>query len=139
MRMTPIATAAAAVLALAACAPTEADPNIAGSPTASGKPAPAKKSKPANGLHTVVYEIGGTARKGLITYSTPSGQEQANGAKVPWTKTFKAKDGEFLSVSAQNDGGGTINCKISVDGKLLKRSQSSGQFAIASCDGMLGL
>lgn len=137
--MRTIALAAAAVLALAACAPTDADPNLADTPSASGKPAQAKKAKSANGLHTVVYEIGGTARKGLITYSTPSGQEQANGAKVPWTKTFKAKGGEILQVSAQNDGGGTITCKISVDGKMVKKAQSSGQFAIASCDGMLGL
>lgn len=87
----------------------------------------------------MVYTVAGTATKGLITYSTPSGQEQKNGAKVPWKKTFKAKDGEILAVSVQNAGGGSVTCSITLDGKVIKKGKSTGSYAIASCDGIIGL
>lgn len=78
--------------------------------------------------------------KALVTYSTPSGQEQQNGARVPWHRTFKVKKNSFdvLTVSAQNSGGGTITCEIYVDGKKVKAAKSSGAYAIASCDHPLG-
>lgn len=141
MRHITIAAAAVAVLAisLTACQPDEADPNI----TQSGKAA-AKTTGKKKGQHTVTYQLAGTAKKGDITYSTPSGDEQQNGAKLPWHKTFIAGQGEFLSVSVQNSAttasgdlaGGTVTCKILLDGKLIKQAKSSGQAAIASCDHM---
>jgi hypothetical protein len=118
---------------------TTADPNIAAPPVASAGSEGADTGQTgADGLHAVTYEIGGSAAKGLITYSTPSGQEQQNGARVPWTKTFKAKGGELLGVSAQNGGGGSVTCSITVDGKVIKRGKSTGEYAIVSCDGMIG-
>ncbi|MDL4821013.1 MmpS family transport accessory protein [Actinomadura opuntiae] len=142
MRITAIAAVAGATvltLSLTACNPDEADPNIA----QSGKPA-AKTSAKKKGRHTVTYQLGGTAKKGDITYSTPSGQEQQNGAKLPWKKTFTAGKAAMLDVSVQNTAmtssgdlaGGTITCKIYLDGKLVKQAKSSGQAAIASCDHM---
>lgn len=140
MRMFIIAAAAA--LALAACTPVDntADPNIGTSAPAGGEPSKAAKAKPAKPKsgHTVVYRIGGTATKALITYATPSGQEQKNGAAVPWRKTLRTKDFEMLSISAQNQGGGTITCEIEVDGKLVKRSKSTGAYAIAMCTATIG-
>ena len=85
----------------------------------------------------MVYKVTGPS-SAMVTYSTPSGQEQDSSADLPWTKKFKAKGGEFLSVSAQNKGGGTITCTITVDGKTIKRARSKGAYAIASCDGMIG-
>jgi hypothetical protein len=35
------------------------------------------------GVRTVTYKISGSASSALITYSTPSGQEQRNGTHVP--------------------------------------------------------
>lgn len=139
--MRTIIIGAIAALALAGCAPADntADPNIA-APPAAATSSPAAKPKPMSTTRVVTYRIGGSANTALITYSTPSGQEQNNGAHVPWHKTFKVKKGSFavLVVSAQNHGGGTITCEIDVDGVKVKASKSSGAYAIASCDHSLG-
>lgn len=145
-----------AAAALTACAPVGpgGDSNLAtppppapgtavpaDSPTATATPEPLTTEPllPAPD-HQITYRIGGSATKALITYSTPSGQEQQNGAHVPWKHRFKVKDGDFVSliVSAQNSGGGTITCEIDVDGKKVKAAKSSGAYAIASCDYPLG-
>ena len=129
---------------LTACTPVDnsADPNIADAPSADGGSASAKaqtKPKPKT-TRTITYRIAGTASSAMITYTTPSGEEQQNGAHVPWHKTFKVKKDsfDFLTVSAQNSGGGTITCEIDVDGVKVKAARSSGQFAITSCDHTLG-
>lgn len=132
-----------AALALTACTPVDnSDPNIDATPPAGGTAAAKAKTKakPPSTTRTVTYKISGSATKALVTYSTPSGQEQQNGARVPWHKTFKVKKGSFdvLVVSAQNQGGGTITCEIDVDGKKVKAAKSSGAYAIASCDHPLG-
>jgi len=98
----------------------------------------AKDEKQPDGKHVVVYTISGSATKGLVTWMTPSGISQANGAKLPWTKTISMGDGASLSVSAQNAAGGTIKCTISVDGEVVKSGSSSGSYAIASCAGIIG-
>lgn len=137
---TVLALSMLAVLGAAACdLETSADPNLTTSPDTGSSGGKAEKGEKGtkDGLHTVVYEVDGSGTA-LVTYSTPSGQEQDNGADLPWTKKFKAKGGEFLSVSAQNKGGGTITCTITVDGKTIKRARSKGAYAIASCDGMIG-
>lgn len=125
LTLATIATAVA--LTATACTGTEADPNLEG---AGGK---AKK-----GLHTVVYYVGGTAKSGDLTYTTPSGQQQDGKSKLPWTKTFRAKGGEILALSGQNSASGAITCKITLDGKVIKQSKSTGQFAVVSCDAMIG-
>lgn len=129
MRFT-VLTAIAAVT-IAGCTPADSsDPNLI---------PPAAPATP-NNTRTVTYRIGGTATNAKITYSTPSGQEQQNGAHVPWKKTFTIKRGEYTStvVSARNADGGTITCEISVDGKVTKQAESSGEDAIVSCDVSLG-
>jgi hypothetical protein len=140
MRLTLIALA---VLLVAGCTPVDdSDPNLASPPAtdSSGAAPKAKAAKPKlpNGQHQIVYRVGGTATKALITYTTPSGQEQQNGAHVPWKRSLKAKDFSMLSVTAQNSGGGTITCEIDVDGQVKKRSKSSGAYAVVSCDAALG-
>jgi hypothetical protein len=141
MRITFIAAAGLTVIALAGCTPVDssADPNIAPSHAAEGASGGKGKAKPKT-TRTITYRISGTASKAMITYSTPSGQEQQNDAHVPWKRTFKVKKNAFdvLTVSAQNSGGGTITCEIDVDGKKVKAAKSSGAYAIASCDHTLG-
>lgn len=141
MRTGSTITAVVTAFALAACAPADnsADPNISASGSASTGKTKAK-AKPKSDTRTITYRIGGSATKALITYSTPSGQEQKNGAHVPWHKTFKVKKDAFdvLTVSAQNSGGGTITCEIDVDGVKVKAAKSTGAYAIASCDHPLG-
>lgn len=93
--------------------------------------------KDAATVVAVKYEVMG-GQGADITFSTDGGGEvsQENGAKTPWSKTVKIKGDPFLntySVLAQNKGGGTIRCKITVDGEVVKENQSKGQFAIADC------
>jgi hypothetical protein len=88
--------------------------------------------------HEVTYLIGGTTKKADLTYTTDGGTstEQTNGVKVPWKKVLNIK-GDILAVyqiSAQNTGRGTVTCEILVDGKSVKKAQSKGFAAIASCD-----
>ncbi len=111
--------------------------------TGTGTARPSARPSPSTGqslqptTRTVTYKIGGSADSTSITYSTPSGQEQANGAGVPWRKSFKARERGFdrsLFVAAQNQGGGgTITCEIDVDGVKVKSARSTGAYATATC------
>ena len=139
MRLTLIAV----LLAAAACAPAINDTSEPATPPAAPPAAPSPLATPtmpklSTGEHRVTYKVGGSASKALITYATPGGQEQKNGASVPWRRSFKAKDFSVLSLSAQNKGGGTISCEIDVDGKVKKRSSSSGAYAVVMCTASLG-
>lgn len=137
--------AAGTVLAATACEPpeTSADPNLTSAPaskpagkTGAGKASP--KSTLPDGTHLIAYKISGSASSAMMTYTTPSGQEQTT-KSIPWHKSFEAKDGELLSISAQNKGeSGTVTCQIAVDGRIVKKATSSGAYAIASCDAALG-
>lgn len=139
MRLTPPALA---VLLLMGCAPANNSPEPATPPAAppavTSPLATPTMPKLTTGQHQIVYKVGGTATKALITYVTPSGQEQQNGAPVPWRKAFKAKDFSVLTVSAQNKGSGTVTCEIDVDGKAKKKSTSSGAYAVVTCTASLG-
>jgi hypothetical protein len=131
MRLTPPALT---VLLLAGCAPATNDPD----PAAPSPLATPTMPKLTAGQHQITYKVGGTATKALITYATPAGQEQQNGASVPWRKAFKAPDFSVLTVSAQNKGTGTVTCEIDVDGKTKKKSTSSGAYAVVTCTTPLG-
>lgn len=125
------------VLGATACE-TTTDPNLT-VPTGGTATTKAGKKRAADGSRKVTYRISGTASAAMITYTTPSGQEQDT-QKLPWTKSMRAKAGEFLSINAQiqDDGGGSVTCTIAIDGKVTKRATSRGAYAIASCDTMLG-
>jgi hypothetical protein len=89
--------------------------------------------------YDVTYHISGTARTADLTYQNAgSNTEQQNDEVVPWIKSFTGHGGQFLYVSAQNQGAtGTITCKIILDGVVVKSSESSGAYAIASCSGKI--
>ena len=128
--------AVAAILGATACEPIDqADPNL----PASGATAKSSGKGKRTDRPEVTYKIGGSARTGDITYSTPSGQEQAGDERLPWRRTFTARKGEVLYVSAQNAGAaGTVTCEISINGKTVKRARSSGAYAVVTCDAMVG-
>jgi hypothetical protein len=97
----------------------------------------------------VLYEVGGTATAASITMSTPTGTQQSN-VDVPLrvaTGPRAGQDGlrigpfargEFVYISAQNDGFGTISCRITTDdGELISSNQSSGRFSIVTCRGRM--
>lgn len=98
-------------------------------------PAASRPGRPAGG--TITYRIGGTARSASLTYINASGgTEQQQAVRVPWQQQFSARRGQFVSISAQNQGdAGSVTCEILVDGVVLKRSTSDGAYTIASCSG----
>lgn len=90
--------------------------------------------EPAKGEKTVVMEVTG-AKSADITYGLGGDQSQDNGAKVPWKKELKTSDALLLAtIVAQNKGGGTIACKITVDGKVVKENKSTGEYAVVTCN-----
>jgi Mycobacterium membrane protein len=152
-------TATALLLTATACAPTNQPdggiatppPPAAGNPTASAPPAPATTppplpTKPAptkldlpDGTHTLVYRIGGTASSASsISYSTGDGQEQQTNVRVPWKRSLKVREPASVAITAQNGGSGSITCEIAVDGKTVKRSTSSGSYAVVTCVATIG-
>lgn len=84
----------------------------------------------------VTFELTGSALSADLTYSVGnSGTEQRSGANVPWTKEFSAHSGDFLYLSAQNNGSGSLHCVIASGGHVVAEHTSRGQFSIVQCDG----
>ncbi|MFO7169889.1 MAG: MmpS family transport accessory protein [Chloroflexota bacterium] len=89
--------------------------------------------------YSVTYKISGTARAASLTYTNASGGiEQKEAVSVPWQQSFSARRGQFVSISAQNQGrSGSITCEILIDGVSVKKSTSEGAYRIASCSGIV--
>ena len=84
--------------------------------------------------YDIRYEVGGTAKSASITIANKQGNTEQRTIKPTWITQFKAPDGQFVYVSAQNDTDkGQINCRIYQDGKLKEQAQSNGAYAIATC------
>jgi hypothetical protein len=101
---------------------------------------------------TVTYEIETSDPNGAIaniTYSTPSGIAQQEDIDVPLTRKsdggrgiqFTVPAGTFMQISAQlstanaNTGPTDISCRIRSGDAVVAENTSTGQFAIASCQG----
>jgi Mycobacterium membrane protein len=94
----------------------------------------------SNRVATVHYEVSGDAKNVTITYSTfgdgiSTNQETA--AVLPWAKDVQTTGlgkGGSLTVTAGPEGG-TVNCKVTVDGQEAKTGTAAGPMATASCAG----
>ncbi|MDA3646699.1 DUF4190 domain-containing protein [Saccharopolyspora indica] len=88
---------------------------------------------------TVLYEVTGSGEALNITYTTDglASTEQQQNAKLPFSKEIALPREAFqiFSVSAQNAGSGTITCRITVDGKVIKEASSNGQYSVVMCNG----
>ncbi len=86
---------------------------------------------------TVAYAVSGSAASVSLTYTNATGgTEQIASASLPWGKSFTAQSGAFVYVSAQNNGSaGTVTATITVNGKVLQTSTSSGAYVIATASG----
>ncbi|MDF5758784.1 hypothetical protein [Spongiactinospora sp. TRM90649] len=104
-------------------------------------PLPPSQTEPtalpvANPGGTVVYAVTGTADSAGVTVATSTGTEQASGRAVPMRYEVEMTPGDFVYLSAQNEGvSGTITCEISVGGVVISRNTSAGGYTIASCQG----
>lgn len=83
--------------------------------------------------YRVTYEVGGTAKSVNLTYTNESGGTEQRNADLPWSKTFSARDGDFLYISAQDQGGsGDVVAYIILNGNTKKSAHSSGPYTIAT-------
>jgi hypothetical protein len=102
-------------------------------PGAQGNAADATTSA-GDAKKSIVLEVTGPA-KADITYLLNSDTSQENGRKLPWKKTLTSSEAAtIVSLSAQNSGSGTITCKITMNGKVVKTNKSKGQYSIVSCE-----
>ncbi|MFI9386328.1 MmpS family transport accessory protein [Kutzneria sp. NPDC052558] len=92
-----------------------------------------------NAVSSVGYDVTGDAKGATVTYSTFDGNgastNQETAATLPWHKDLQAKglfSGGSLTVTAGPDGG-SVTCKVTVNGKESKTASASGPFATASC------
>jgi CHASE1-domain containing sensor protein len=103
----------------------------------------------ANRLHQVVYRvIGALNQTGFVTYVDADGStEQApisfsqplpgsnSSTAGMWSKTFNAKAGTALVLSAQNSGNSNnVWVEIHVDGEEVRTAKAEGSGSNASCD-----
>jgi hypothetical protein len=118
------------------------------SSTSAVAPGPSLPQGPGGGgTPHIVYYLTGYAPDGAdITYSlggSAGSSEQQSGLTVPMTNKatglpgirFKAEPGDYLYFSAQNQGAGTLTCKITEDGQIVDQHTSSGSYTIVTCSG----
>jgi hypothetical protein len=85
---------------------------------------------------SIVFEVTGAdgAEQADITFGVGASQSQENGSALPWSKELTDDSPLVIAtVLAQNKGGGSISCKITIDGKVVKESTSTGEFAVVTC------
>lgn len=80
----------------------------------------------------------------MVTYSAGSGIEQATVILPMRNKDgdvglhARLSPGTFVTISAQNQGAlGTVTCKIVSNGTVISDHESSGAYAIVSCDAVV--
>lgn len=119
LRLREAAVVAVAALLLAACGSSTSGPG----------------SSIQSGTHTVVFSAQTSDAATMdVTYGLGGDTSQASGVASPWSHTAKSNSSFIVAVlEVQTHGTGTVTCKITKDGKLLKQNSSSGQFSIATC------
>ncbi|SES03728.1 MmpS family transport accessory protein [Streptomyces qinglanensis] len=97
----------------------------------SAKPKPAAKPEPKPKPKTVTIKVWGSAPAGAdITYGTDTDSRQGSG--LPMTKTLPFNDDAlWYHVNAQLQGGGDINCSVTVNGET-KKAHASGGYNICN-------
>ncbi|MDQ0382216.1 MmpS family transport accessory protein [Amycolatopsis thermophila] len=108
------------------------DPAV-GSLSGAGAPVEAPVAAVPQVSHAVTYELTGGAGALNVTYvAQGSDIAQVLDAGTPWsvslTRTGPRGGEQYFSLSAQNAGGGTLICRITVDGVVVsERSVSTPQ------------
>ena len=89
---------------------------------------------------TVRYEVEGSGTALSITYSTMNGggfsSEALNDVAVPWSAEVPVNTEGFTSYSltaSTDEDGGTLTCRIRVDGQVVQEATSSGPYQTAMC------
>jgi len=89
--------------------------------------------------HQVMYEVTGTAQSASLTYQNKDGgTSQESDVSLPWTYSFEGKGGDFVYISAQNNGEtGSITVTIYRDSEVFRTSTSTGAYTIATASDSL--
>ena len=95
---------------------------------------------PISGKYKITYHVEGTANTASVTYTNEQGGTEQRDVSLPWDSAiYEMEIGDFASIVTQSqDYSSTIICIIEINGKILKRSESSGDFVIATCTSLLG-
>jgi hypothetical protein len=96
----------------------------------------------ANREAVIVYEITGDATNVDVTYSVFSDENMSTKdetvATLPWSKEVKTKgyvkEGQLIVTTGE--AGGSVTCKVTVDGKVVDEATASGPFELATCDSL---
>lgn len=94
----------------------------------------------ANRTVTITYEVTGDAPTADIEYTTfgdDVASSQDTGSTLPWSHEVETQGllkGGSLTVTTGPEGG-TVTCRVLVDGKEAKTATASGPLAIANCTG----
>ena len=85
------------------------------------------------------YKVTGSANTVDVTYSNESeGTSQESNVSIPWTYSFDGEEGQFVYISAQNQGEtGSVTVTIYRNGKKIETSTSNGAYVIATASGSL--
>ena len=82
----------------------------------------------------VVYKVTGTAESVDLTYENAYGNTEQKTARLPWELKMNVSVGQFLYVSAQNNGKiGSVTCEIWIENLKIETATSSGAYKIATC------
>lgn len=94
---------------------------------------------PLDSSINVKYKVTGTADTVDVTYeNSDGGTSQESDVSVPWSYSFTGEPGDFVYISAQNQGQtGTVTVTIYTDGDVFKTSTSEGAYVIATASGSL--
>ncbi|MFE9875887.1 hypothetical protein [Streptomyces sp. NPDC005784] len=121
----------------------EPQPTVTVTKTTTAKPKAAsgsgdKQAADQASAGKVVFKVWGSAPAGAdITYGSDS--DNRDGSGPPMTKTLPFdSDAMYYDVSAQLQGGGDINCSVTVDGHT-KKGHASGSYNICSAQLSSGL
>jgi hypothetical protein len=89
--------------------------------------------------HAITYTVSGLSRTADVTYSNAKEDTSKDSdVSLPWSKTFTAEEGAFLSISARRGRApGEITCEIRVDGRQIQTNTSSGPYATCTASGKL--
>ena len=92
--------------------------------------------------HTKVpvrYDLTGTGVASYVTYQVQNGQAHATDVTLPWSiqltgSMTNAASPASYSLSAQTAGPGALTCTVTVNGKVVSQSTSTGDPARVLCE-----
>lgn len=114
----------AAVLLLLAGAGVAAEgtPRTPAAAAAAGPAAPSR----------VVYEVDGDAATARVTWTADAVHRDA-AAALPWRLEAALPPGALPALTAENTGGGSVTCRIVLDGVLVAQLTSFDPFGVVDC------